>query len=182
MFLTVRGGSWFWSCRHSRAPHLARALSSGLRSEAPRSPVSAPVERLVGSGRKSLQGAGQRREKHAQESLAGRRAPRRNQWAPNNVGRAMIIMMHCVLLLPHDFQRAHFGEKEMLSVVALLVMLVATAASPLSAASHEWYVGLRSPSSMWSCPRQTGQAAGWCALMNWRGERIPRARCGCISL
>jgi hypothetical protein len=34
----------------------------------------------------------------------------------------------------------------------------------------------------WSCPYQTGQAAGWCALMNWRGERIPRARCGCISL
>jgi hypothetical protein len=34
----------------------------------------------------------------------------------------------------------------------------------------------------WSCPRQTGQVAGWCALMNWRGERIPRARCGCISL
>ena len=35
---------------------------------------------------------------------------------------------------------------------------------------------------IWSCPRQTGQAAGWCALRNWRGERIPRARCGCISL
>jgi hypothetical protein len=35
---------------------------------------------------------------------------------------------------------------------------------------------------VWSCPRQTGQVAGWCALMNWRGERIPRARCGCISL
>jgi hypothetical protein len=35
---------------------------------------------------------------------------------------------------------------------------------------------------VWSCPRQTGQVAGCCALMNWRGERIPRARCGCISL
>jgi transposase InsO family protein len=22
---------------------------------------------------------------------------------------------------------------------------------------------------------------GWCALMNWRGERIPRARCGCFT-
>ena len=34
----------------------------------------------------------------------------------------------------------------------------------------------------WSCPRQTGQVASWCALMKSRGERIPRARCGCISL
>jgi hypothetical protein len=34
----------------------------------------------------------------------------------------------------------------------------------------------------WSCPRQTGQVAGCCALTNWRGERIPRAQCGCISL
>jgi hypothetical protein len=39
----------------------------------------------------------------------------------------------------------------MLSLVALLVMLVAIAASPLSAASHEWYVGLRSPSGMPCC-------------------------------
>jgi hypothetical protein len=35
---------------------------------------------------------------------------------------------------------------------------------------------------VWSCPRQTGQVASWCALMKSRGERIPRARCGCISL
>jgi len=39
----------------------------------------------------------------------------------------------------------------MLSLAALLVMLVATAASPVSAASHEWSVGLRSPSSMPCC-------------------------------
>jgi hypothetical protein len=88
--------------------------------------VSAPVERLVGSGRKSLQAAGQRRDKHAQESLTGRRAFRRNQWAPNNVSRAMIIMIHCVLSLPHVLARAFWREGNAL-VVALLVMLAATA-------------------------------------------------------
>jgi hypothetical protein len=74
----------------------------GLRSEALRSPVSTPVERPVESVRKSLQAAGQRREKDAQESLAGRRAHRRHQWAANSVGRAMLTMVRCVLSLPHD--------------------------------------------------------------------------------
>jgi hypothetical protein len=74
-FSDVRGWSWFWSCRHSRAPHLARALSSGLRSEALRSPFSTLVERLVGSGRKrGHRGPGQRREKNRPGDLAGRRA------------------------------------------------------------------------------------------------------------
>jgi hypothetical protein len=39
----------------------------------------------------------------------------------------------------------------MLSLVALIVVLVATAASALSADSHEWYAGLRSPSGMPCC-------------------------------
>jgi hypothetical protein len=69
-FPDVRGWPWFWSCRHSRAQHLARALSLGLRSEAPRSPVSTLVERFVGSGRKS---PGQRREKSSSGGVAGRR-------------------------------------------------------------------------------------------------------------
>ena len=38
----------------------------------------------------------------------------------------------------------------MLSLVALIVVLVATAASP-PAESHEWYVGLRSLSGMPCC-------------------------------
>jgi len=46
---------------------------------------------------------------------------------------------------------AHFGDKEMLLLVALSVMLVATAASALPAESHEWYAGLRSPSGMPCC-------------------------------
>ena len=33
----------------------------------------------------------------------------------------------------------------MLSLVALIVVLVATAASALPTKSHEWYAGLRSP-------------------------------------
>jgi hypothetical protein len=59
-------------------------------------------------------------------------------------------MMHCGFSLPHDLKRSHFGDKEMLSLVALIVVLVATAASP-PAESHEWYVGLRSPSGMPCC-------------------------------
>ena len=39
----------------------------------------------------------------------------------------------------------------MLSLVALIVVLVATAASALPAESHEWYAGLRSPSGMPCC-------------------------------
>ena len=37
------------------------------------------------------------------------------------------------------------------SLVALIVVLVATAASALPAESHEWYAGLRSPSCMPCC-------------------------------
>jgi hypothetical protein len=95
-FSDVREWSWFWSCRHSRAPHLARALSLGLRSEAPRSPVSMLVERLVGSGRKrGRQGPGPRREKNRPDGLAGRRPSstccRRNEGSPDAVGIAIII-------------------------------------------------------------------------------------------
>jgi hypothetical protein len=39
----------------------------------------------------------------------------------------------------------------MLSWVALILVLVATAASALPAESHEWYAGLRSPSGMPCC-------------------------------
>jgi hypothetical protein len=39
----------------------------------------------------------------------------------------------------------------MLSLVALIVVLVATAASALPVESHEWYAGLRSPSGMPCC-------------------------------
>ena len=39
----------------------------------------------------------------------------------------------------------------MLSLVALIVVLVATAAPALPAESHEWYAGLRSPSGMPCC-------------------------------
>jgi hypothetical protein len=39
----------------------------------------------------------------------------------------------------------------MLSLVALIVVLVATAAFALPAESHEWYAGLRSPSGMPCC-------------------------------
>jgi hypothetical protein len=39
----------------------------------------------------------------------------------------------------------------MLSLIALSVMLVATAACALPAESHEWYAGLRSPSGMPCC-------------------------------
>jgi hypothetical protein len=39
----------------------------------------------------------------------------------------------------------------MLLSVALIVVLVATAASALPAESHEWYAGLRSPSGMPCC-------------------------------
>jgi hypothetical protein len=39
----------------------------------------------------------------------------------------------------------------MLSLVALVVVLVATAASALTAESHEWYTGLRSPSGAPCC-------------------------------
>ena len=39
----------------------------------------------------------------------------------------------------------------MLSLVALVVVLVAAAASVLPAESHEWYAGLRSPSGMPCC-------------------------------
>jgi hypothetical protein len=39
----------------------------------------------------------------------------------------------------------------MRSLIALVVVLVATAGSALSAESHEWYGGLRSPSGMPCC-------------------------------
>jgi hypothetical protein len=39
----------------------------------------------------------------------------------------------------------------MRSLIALIVVLVATAASALRAESHEWYAGLRSPSGMPCC-------------------------------
>jgi hypothetical protein len=39
----------------------------------------------------------------------------------------------------------------MLSFIALIVVLVATATSALPAGSHEWYAGLRSPSGMPYC-------------------------------
>jgi hypothetical protein len=39
----------------------------------------------------------------------------------------------------------------MLSLVALVLVLVAPAASALPAESHEWYAGLRSPSGMPCC-------------------------------
>jgi hypothetical protein len=102
----VRGWSWFWFCRHSRAPRLARALSSGLRSEAPRSPVSTLAERLVGAGRKSLPAPGQIREKSSPDGLAGRRPSlpysHRTEGSPNTVGIAIITMVHLRVSLPHD--------------------------------------------------------------------------------
>jgi hypothetical protein len=39
----------------------------------------------------------------------------------------------------------------MRSLVVLITMIVATAASPLPAGSHEWYTGLRSPDGMSCC-------------------------------
>ena len=59
------------------------------------------------------------------------------------------------------------GEKALPSVLA----------SVLADAS-----GSVSSGAVMELPRQTGQVASWCALMKSRGERIPRARCGCISL
>ena len=92
--------------RHSPALHLAQASSSGLRSEAPRSPVSTLVERLVGSGRKSLQAPGQSRERSSPGGLAGQRPSlpysQRNEGSPNTGGIAIITMAHLRVSLPHD--------------------------------------------------------------------------------
>ena len=67
-------GSWCWSQRHSRAPHLARASSWGLLLGLPRLPVPMPVERLVAPGwRRGLQDPGRRR-KNSQRDPAEWRA------------------------------------------------------------------------------------------------------------
>jgi hypothetical protein len=133
---------------------MARALSSGLRWGAPRSSVAALLERLLGSGRKSLQAPGQRREKNRPGGLAGRGPSpallSRNDGSPNSVGIAIITMMHCGFSLG-PILRLAFWDQEMLSLVALMALLVATVASALPAESHEWYAGLRSPSGMPCC-------------------------------
>jgi hypothetical protein len=45
------------------------------------------------------------------------------------------------------------------SLVVLVTMIVATAASALPASAHEWYTGLRSPDGMSCC--MSGTAAPW---------------------
>jgi hypothetical protein len=53
--------------------------------------------------------------------------------------------------LPHDLGARILKIRKMPSLVALVVVLVAIAASALPAESHEWYAGLRSPSGMPCC-------------------------------
>jgi hypothetical protein len=48
-------------------------------------------------------------------------------------------MVHLRVSLPHDLGARILGNQEMPSLVALIVVLVATAASALPAESHEWY-------------------------------------------
>ena len=82
-----------------------RALSSGLRSEAPRSPVSTLVERLVASGRRSLRAPGQRQGKSSPGGLAGRR-PSPPYFRRNGVARRRRHSHHHYsalrVFLPHD--------------------------------------------------------------------------------
>ena len=105
--------------------------------------MSSLVEGLVGPGRKSLQAPGQRREKSSPGGLAvrelSRPVPQRNEGSPNTVGVAIITMVHLRVSLPHDLGARILGNQEMPSLVALIVVLVATAASALPAESHEWY-------------------------------------------
>jgi hypothetical protein len=130
-FLTARGsGSWSWSSRHSRAPHLARALSSGLLLGLPRPPVPMPVERLVGSTRKrDPQGPGRSRGKRSPGGRAGRRLSpahyRRSDQPPTSGGIALVVRQMRWFRHRRIFART-LEIPERRSLVALVVVLVAT--------------------------------------------------------
>jgi hypothetical protein len=55
-------------------------------------------------------------------------------------------MVHLRVFRPYDLGARISEIQEMPSLVALIVVLVATAGSALPAESHEWYAGLRFPS------------------------------------
>ena len=97
----------------------------------------------------------------------------------------MITMVHCGFP-PARSWCSHFGNQEMPSLMALIVVLVATAASALPAESHGWYEGLRTPSGMPCCndatavpwrPASTTTRGAKRAWRTERGTRSSTARC-----
>jgi hypothetical protein len=74
-------------------------------------------------------------------------------------------MVHLRVSLP-------LGNQEMPSLVALIVVLVATAASARPAESHEWYAGLRSPSGMPCCNERDCHPVAYRVNRDTGGEEI----------